>query len=157
MVDIDNFVEVFDTIDGIMSAGRVFGPLEGIAKCRRYDVGNERALATAADSGDCDKATEGDFNIDVFEVVVACPTDTDEIAISFATLGGSMNLASAIEEAAGDTARVGRDFLEGAGGQEFAAAHAWSWPEIDDRIGGPHGVLIVLDNDERVPEISQFF
>ena len=46
---------------------------------------------------------------------MACSTDSNGLAISFAALGWAMDLTRTIEEAAGDTARVGRDFFDGAG------------------------------------------
>ena len=40
-------------------------------------------------------------------------------------------------------------------GDNFAPVDTGSWAEIDDVIGGTHGVLVVLDHEERVPAISK--
>ena len=48
-----------------------------------------------------------------------------------------------------------RDFLQRADRHHFAAAHAGAGAEIDNRVGRPHRVFIMLDDDDRVPLVAQ--
>ena len=43
----------------------------------------------------------------------------------------------------------------GAGGDDLAAAHAGAGAEIDDVVGRPHRVFVVLDDDDRVAQVAQ--
>ena len=45
--------------------------------------------------------------------------------------------------------------VDRAGGHDFAAAHAGAGPEIDDVIGAPDGVLVVLDDHQRVAMLRE--
>ena len=39
----------------------------------------------------------------------------------------------------------------------MAAAHAGAGAEVDDVVGGPHRVFVVLDDDDRVAQVAQPF
>jgi hypothetical protein len=60
-----------------------------------------------------------------------------------------------LEESTGDRRRILLELLERAGGHDLATAHARAGPEIDDVIGAPNGVLVVLDDHERVAVLRQ--
>ena len=38
---------------------------------------------------------------------------------------------------------------------DLAAAHAGAGAEVDDVVGGPHRVFVVLDDDDRVAQVAQ--
>ena len=44
-----------------------------------------------------------------------------------------------------------------AGGDDLAAAHAGAGAEIDEVIGRPHGVFVVLDDEDGVAHVAQLF
>ena len=67
------------------------------------------------------------------------------------------DLLDAGEILAGQAVRVGDDLGVGAGRDDLAAAHAGAGAEIDDVVGGPHGVLVVLDDDDGVAHVAQPF
>ena len=47
------------------------------------------------------------------------------------------------------------DCFGGARGHDFAAAHAGAGPEIDDVVGRPHRVFVVLDDHDGVAQVAQ--
>ena len=51
--------------------------------------------------------------------------------------------------------RLGDDFVGGPGGHDLAAANAGAGAEIDDVVGRPHRVFVVLDDDHRVALVAQ--
>ena len=52
-------------------------------------------------------------------------------------------------------ARLAGDFVGRADGDDFAAADAGAGAEVDDVVGGPHRVFVVLDDDDRVAQVAQ--
>ncbi len=53
------------------------------------------------------------------------------------------------------TALDAGDLVRGAGGHDFAAANSGTRAKVDDQIGGPHRVFVVLDDDDRVAHVAQ--
>ena len=52
-------------------------------------------------------------------------------------------------------ARLGQDRLERTVGDDLAAVLAGPGPDVDDPVGGPDGLLVVLDDEDRVAEVAQ--
>ena len=68
---------------------------------------------------------------------------------------GNFDLQLAGQILPGQAARLGGDFFGRAHGDDLAAAHARARAEIDDRVGGPHRVFVVLDDDHRIAQVAQ--
>ena len=49
----------------------------------------------------------------------------------------------------------GQQVLDGAGDDDLAAVLARARADVDDPVGGADGVLVVLDDDQRVAEVAQ--
>ena len=71
------------------------------------------------------------------------------------TFRWDFDLAFAGEECAGDAACFVGDFVGSAEGDDFAAADAGAGAEVDEVVGGPHRVFVVLDDDDRVAEVAE--
>ncbi len=56
---------------------------------------------------------------------------------------------------AGQALRLGKDRRQGAGGDDPPAADARSRAEVDQVVGRPHRVLVVLDHDHRVALVAE--
>ncbi len=56
-----------------------------------------------------------------------------------------------------DPFAVGHDFAVGAFEDDASAEFAGAGAEIDDVVGGAHEVGIVLDDDDGIAEVAQFF
>ena len=65
------------------------------------------------------------------------------------------DLPLAREKRTRHAARFASDFIRVADGDDFAAADAGAGAEVDEVIGGPHGVFVVFDDDDRVAEVAQ--
>ena len=65
------------------------------------------------------------------------------------------DLAAAGEVLAGERVGVGEQVGDGAGVHDLAAVLAGARADVDDPVGGGDGVLVVLDDDERVAEVAQ--
>ena len=119
------------------------------------DLGDERALAAPRDAGDRDERPERDAQVEVAQVVLAGAPDDELLAVALAALGGDRDRPLAAQEGAGDRARLGEDRLERAVGDDLAAVLPRPGPDVDDPVGGPDRLLVVLDDEDRVAEVAQ--
>ena len=75
--------------------------------------------------------------------------------IALPPLFGQRNLFRAGQILPRDGARSGDDIINCACGDDLAAMHAGARADIDDEIGGAHGVLVVLNDKDGVPDVTQ--
>ena len=59
------------------------------------------------------------------------------------------------QERAGDRARRREQVLQGAAGDDLAAVLPGRRADVDDPVGRPDGLLVVLHDDERVAQVAQ--
>jgi len=74
------------------------------------DVVDEGGFAGAGDAGDYGEQTEGERDVDVFEIVGARAKDLDGFAVGAAARFGDRNLSGAAEIAASERFGAGGDF-----------------------------------------------
>src|SRR5262249_31791373 len=98
---------------------------------------------------------QGELDGDVAEVVVPRPVGGEGGRAAPSPLGRNVDALHTGEVLARQALLVGDDIIEGAGRHDLAAAHAGAGAEIDDVVGGPHGVLVVLDDDDGVAQVAQ--
>ena len=174
LVDVDDLVDVLGARRCGRSARRstcessslVLVVLVGFVAVRRVagaqpvqqDVVDQRDFARAADAGDADEQAERDLDVDVLEVVV--PGADDREAPCRCAAGAASGRRSALRPVrywpvrlAGLRDDVGRR----AGGDDLAAADAGAGAEVDEVVGGPHRVLVVLDDEDGVAHVAQPF
>jgi hypothetical protein len=144
------------------------------------DVEGEGGFAGAAEAGDDGPGVEGDVDVDVFEVVVACAADLDgggrrrgggggrcgqrqvwgvakgSVVGSGGRSGeGGVALECFFEEGAGGGCGVVGDLLWCALGAEAAAAVAGFGAEVEDVVGVFDDVEVVFDDDEGVAGVDE--
>ena len=83
------------------------------------------------------------------------PRTTQRLAAALAPLLRDRHRALAAQERAGDRARLREDRLERPVGDDLAAVLAGPGPDVDDPVGGPDGLLVVLDDEDRVAQVAQ--
>ncbi len=121
------------------------------------DVVDQRTFAGAANAGDADEQAERYLHVDVFEVVLPCADDLNRLAGPRPALLRHLDPARAGEVLSREAVLVGKEIGVAAGRHHLAAAHAGAGAEIDDVVGGPHRVLVVLDDDDGVAHVAQAF
>ena len=72
-----------------------------------------------------------------------------------AAYGGDRDLAPAGQVGAGHRVGVVEQPLHRAGVDDLAAVLAGAGPDVDDPVGDPDGVLVVLDDDQGVAEVLE--
>src|SRR5690606_9844358 len=111
----------------------------------------ERALAGTGNAGDDAESADREADIDVAEVVQAGAAKFDPLfVIQRAAAAAHGVIQRFTKAAASGGAPVGGDLRETALRDHAGAVHACAWAEVDDRVGAPHRVLIVLHDDEGI-------
>ena len=98
---------------------------------------------------------ERDAQVDVAQVVLAGAAHAERLAVALPALGRDRHRPLAAQEGARDRARLGEDRLERPVGDDLAAVLPRPGPDVDDPVGGPDGLLVVLDDEHRVAEVAQ--
>ena len=143
-------------------------PLDGIefsgaracvVQCARElfieDLIDKTRLAGAGHARDAGERPERDGHIDMAEVVLRRAAHGQEFPVSLAALRRNGDLLDAGEILAGDRARAAHDVLQRPGRDDLAAVYARAGADVHDIIGGAHGVLVVLDDQNGVAEVAE--
>ena len=139
-------------------AGLAFALVQIAVQRLDEDVADQRALAAAADAGDADERAERNLDVDVLEVVVRRAEDARgscRCRLRRRCCRESRSAARRERYCAGQAARLLADVAGRSLHDHFAAAHAGAGAEVDDLIGGPHRLFVVLDDDDRVAHVAQ--
>ena len=119
------------------------------------DVRDERRLARPRDAGDRREGAQREAHVEVLQVVLTSAPHDEGLAVAGAALGRHGHGALAAQEGAGDRARLGQDGLQGPAGDDLAAVLAGRRPDVHDPVGHPDGLLVVLDDEERVADVAE--
>ena len=102
------------------------------------------------------KQPEREADVDVLEVVLAGAVDGELAARRRrAAYGGDRDRLAAGEVQAGLGVAVLEQLLDRARVDDLAAVLAGAGADVDDPVGGPDGVLVVLDHDQGVAEVLE--
>ena len=102
------------------------------------------------------KQPSGNADGDVPQVVLARPDDGQLAARRRRPAQrGNVDGTAAGEVLTGDRVGAGEQVLDGARHDDLAAVLPRAGADVDDPVGGRDGVLVVLDDDQRVAEVPQ--
>ncbi len=156
LVDIDDLVDQLDALDAVVHGGMLARAVELLGQRLVERLDDQRRLAAARDAGDAGEGAERQFDGDVLQIVGPSVDDADLLPlVAGAALGWDGNLPDAGEVLAGDALGIGHHRLGLALGDDMAAMDAGRRPHVDEVVGAADGVLVMLDDDDRVAEIAQ--
>src|SRR5688572_12723362 len=119
------------------------------------DLIHQRALARTRRASDRDHLAKRDRDVHVLQVVLARAAHGQDLAVARAPLLRHGNRPRTREELAGRR-RLRLEYIrEGALHDNGAAMHAWSWSHLHDVIGSADGLLVMLDDDDRVADVAK--
>src|SRR6267143_501196 len=155
LVDIDHLVDEAQAGNLAGGAGAVFGAIEVLRQAPVQNVADQRALARAADPGHADQFAQRKVHVNVLQVVFSGSADDEHLPVALAAPRRQWDRSLAAQERPGD--RLGRfqDIVERAGGDDLPAVLAGAGADVDDEVGRPHRLFVVLDDDHRVADVSQ--
>ena len=118
----------------------------------------QRRLSAAADTGNYRQDSQRKFHVDILQVMLHGPVDTDiVIPGTFFTLD-ALALACYILQCQGFVHHVGRhvihDFpLE----NHLTAIDTGQRPHVDQHVGSPDDFFVMLHDHDSVPDVTQAF
>ena len=155
LVDHDHLVELFGARDPVERAGVRHLAAEQPAKLRLQHVAHQRTLATPRDARHAHEQAERDLDVDALQVVVPHALEPQGLAGGLAPLRGHLDRVAAGEEGPRDTAVALGDVVGRARGHDLATPLTRTGAEVDDPVGRPDRVFIVLHHDDRVALVAE--
>ena len=155
LVDLDHLVDLIDPRDLIVFTGPPRRLIELLGHAAVEHVLHQRALPRSGDAGDADELPQRDLHVDILQVVLARADHADELSAPLSALSGDGDEARAGQVLSGDRIRICGDLLRRPCGDDLPPVRSGSRSEVDDVVALPHRLLVVLDDDHRVPQVAQ--
>ena len=146
---------MLDALDALALAGPHLHAHELGSQALEEDLVDEGGFAAAGNAGDHGEGPQGEVYGDVVQVVFRRADDAEMIAVSFAALLGQGDLPPAGEVLAREGVFVFHHFFRRAAGHHLTAVNTGAGADVDEIVGGPHGVLVVLYHQQGVAQVPQ--
>ena len=155
LVNVDDLIQILDADELVMRAGTSLRAVQ--LRCQLFvqDFVDERGLARTRNTGHTGQRAERNREIRVLEVVYRTALDRDALAVAFAPDFGHRNEFFARKVLSGDGFVAFEQLVYRALEHDLAAVAARARTDIHNVVSYKHGVLVVLDHDERVAEVTQ--
>ena len=119
------------------------------------DLVDKRGLARAGYTGHAGERAQRDGEVRVLKVVDRAALDGQFFPIALAADIRYGNALAAGQVLSGDGLFTLQQFIYRALKHDLAAVAARARADVDDMVGGEHGILVVLDHDQRIAEVAQ--
>ena len=116
---------------------------------------DQRAFAAAADAGDTDERPQRERHVDAFQVVLPCAPHRQVFAVALPPVCRQLDALFAAEVLSRQAVGVGHHLRRRTGGHHLPAQLSGAGTDVDEPVGGAHGVLIVLHHDQGVAQIPE--
>ena len=157
MVDIYNFIDIFNTENFVAFAGRLFGAVNYLRQFFGKNIVDQGTFTAAGNSGNADKFAKWNLDIDVLQIVLPRAFNHQRCTIAFASFRGHWNLFRAAQVLPGERLFAVHDILHRTGGNHPAAVLAGTRPHVDNIIGGAHHALVMFDHQYSVADVPKPF
>ena len=154
LVDVDDLVVDVDALDRIVLARLRACPMQLVRERLVDDLVHERRLAGSGDTGHDHELAHRKLDIDVLQVVLGGASHPERTEVIVPTLGHG-DLPPVREELARDGVLVPLDLRGGPLGDHVSPVLAGAGAHVDEPVGGTHHLLVVLDDEHRVAEVSK--
>src|SRR5579864_353616 len=156
LIDTDNLVNMLQTSDIVVGRSYCPGAMQAAGERVVKNVLNERTLARPADAGDGDQATEGKRNIYVLQIVVPRAQDFQRrLRRSRAAIARHRDSLLARKILSGQRRSTLQHLFRSTGRSDLAATVARAGTEVEEIVGRCDDFAIMLDQYQRVAEITQ--
>ena len=155
LVNVDDLVQVFHTLHTAAFSGAGPGMVQLIQQCLIQHLVDQTGLSGAGNAGDTGEGPQGNGYVNILQIVLRCPGNRQEFAVSFPPLTGKGDYFHAGQVLSGDGILAGDDLIQGARSHDLTAAAARTGAHIHDEVRSAHGVLVMLHHDQGVADIPQ--
>ena len=156
LIDLDHPIDVIQPLDAVEMRGSRRRVVQLRGHRSKQSVVDQCRFARSRHAGNAGHQAQRELRRDIFEIVGRRARHSQQtLRIRSAPGARYLDSHAAAQVLAGDGIRMSDDFRGRALRHHLAAMHAGSRPEIDDIIGLPDRILVVLDHDDRIAEIAQ--
>ena len=153
LVDIDDLVHILCAVHGVESSGPVGCMVLDIRQSLIEDLIHERTFARAGLPGDDGEGTERDGHVDVLQIVFVSAMDGERESVSFSPLFRQRDVFLTAQVLPRDGVLHLHHVLRRTLRDDGAAIFPCAGTDIHDPVCGADGILIMLDDDERISQI----
>ena len=155
LVNVDDLVEILDADEFVMRSCTGLRAVQ--LRCQLFvqDFIDERGLARTRNTGHTGERAKRNGKVRMLEVVYRTALDRDALAAAFAPDFGHRNEFSARKILSGDGFITFQQLVYRALEHDLAAVASRPRTDIHNVVSRKHGVLVVLDHDERVAKVAQ--
>src|SRR5438105_3561893 len=154
LVDVNDLVDVLDALDLVVRSRPLLRARDDLREPAIKDLVDERALPGARYAGDRHELSERDPHVDVLQVVLARAADDNRLRLWLPPARRHWDAPAAREICAGDGARLFQDVVDRSFCHDLAAVLSGAGTDIHDPVRGPDRLLVVLDHQDRVPDVA---
>ena len=154
LVDVDHLVEAVDPLDRVVRTRLRPGLVEPVGERLVDDLVDERRLARPGDARDADELPDRELDVDVLQVVLARADHAEGAPVVLAARR-HRDAALAREELPRDGAAVADHVTRRPLGDDLSPVLARPRPHVDEPVGRPHHLLVVLDDEHGVAEVAE--
>ena len=151
LVDVDHLVDQIDALDLLVSSRHHAGLVDPMRQCLPQDLLDESGLARPGHPGhNCEQA-QGKLDVDALQVVRRGTKHSDGIFTAGTADQRDFDLTASSEIVTRDRVGFSCDVLEDTLGNYRAAMITGAGADVDDVVGGPDGLFVVLHHDQCYP------
>ena len=155
LVDGDDLVQMLLPLQGGVFARPDLHPVQVGTQPLEENFVHQGGLTRPGHAGDAGEGPQGEGHVDVGQVVFGRSPDHQLVAVAGAAGLGDGDGPGTGEVLTGEGVWLGHHVLHGAGGDDFPPVDPCLGADVDEVVGCPHGVLVVLHHDEGVAQIPQ--
>ncbi len=155
LIDLDRLVEVLGPLDSVMEPRFPHHIPQPPGEASVQDLLSEGGLPRPGDAGDAREQPHGEPDVDPLQVVLPCPPHDEPPAIRPPPRGRNRDPPRPRQVLAGEGTGLGCDLVRGPGGDDVPAVDARPRTEVHEVVRLAHRLLIVFDNEDRVPQVPQ--
>ena len=155
LVDVDDLVQILHAVNAVTEAGTGTGMVQRGKQGLVQNFIDQTGFSRAGHAGDADEGSQRNLHIHIFQIVLPCAANTQEIAVPRPPGGGNGDFLHAGEVLSRYGTGAVYDILQRSRRHDLAAVTARAGANVYDKIGGAHGVLVVLHHDQGVAQIPQ--
>src|SRR5699024_10559929 len=156
LVDVHDLVDLSGAVDSQVTPRHVAGPVEFLGQRLVQDLVDQGGLSGTGHPGHHGEHTQRESDVDPCQVVLPSTLDHELVPLAQgATSGGQLDGAAPGQVVTGQRVGRGQQLVDGTRHHDVTTVLTRPGTDVDDPIGRTDGVLVVLDHDERVADVTQ--
>ena len=155
LADVDDLVYLLDALDAIEAPRYLARPVEPLGQSLVEYVGNERALSRTRHARHARESSQRYLNVDVGEIVLPRADYRQSRPVGGTTRPRDVDPFLAGQVLARQGLAPSLELSGLAAGDDVASLPSGPRAQIDHPVSRPYRLLVVLDHDDRVPDVPQ--